>query len=458
MKFNYDKNSKESILEYSKQFIDKSLYKILDDGAISILEEKINEYKGKRKGLLGDIVEEYLFGIKNNNDKSPDFKEVGMELKTTPLKFHKKNKYSAKERLVFSMIDYMTVVNENWETSSFLEKNKLLLLMFYLFEGNKSLLEYEFKFVKMLNLLSEISDADIAQIQKDWETIVNKIRRGEAHLLSEGDTLYLGAATKASKSTNRRPQPYNDEGAKPRAFSFKNTYINYLIKKFLGNEDKGYVSLIQDNLPLTIEENIFSRLKPYIGKSNLELEKQFHIVYENKRPKHHRRILVNRLLGYSTNKIEEFEKANITLKAIAIESSGVLKESISFEIFRYKDIINEVWEESAFYNQLSSKKFLFLIFKKTKEGDIFKEIRFWNFPVKDLDKAQWVWDETVRRIRDNKTDKLPSIKEGVVAHVRPHGLKGNDTIETAHGTKEVKKCFWLNAKYIQEQLKTKDII
>ena len=38
----------------------------------------------------------------------------------------------------------------------------------------------------------------------------------------EGDTMYLGAATKASTSKDRRKQPYSDELAKPRAFSFKN--------------------------------------------------------------------------------------------------------------------------------------------------------------------------------------------------------------------------------------------
>lgn len=35
-------------------------------------------------------------------------------------------------------------------------------------------------------------------IQSDWEKIVNKVKIGEAHNLSEGDTLYLGACTKGS--------------------------------------------------------------------------------------------------------------------------------------------------------------------------------------------------------------------------------------------------------------------
>ena len=60
-------------------------------------------------------------------------------------------------------------------------------------------------------------------IMNDFYTIRNKIIAGKAHELSEGDTLYLGAATKAKTSKDRRKQPYSTELAKPRAFSFKNT-------------------------------------------------------------------------------------------------------------------------------------------------------------------------------------------------------------------------------------------
>lgn len=450
--YEYDKKSKESIYDYAKGFVNRSLREILSVKEIEVINSKIKQYNNKRKGLFGDITEEFLFGIKNNSDKNPDFKEVKIELKTTPLKHHKKNKYAPKERLVFSMIDYMSIINETWEKSSFLNKNRLLLIMFYLFEKDKNLLDYKYKFVELLDLLSEISEADITQIKSDWEFIVKKIKEGNAHLLSEGDTAYLGAATKASKSTDRRNQPNNSIQAKPRAFSLKISYLNYLIQKYLGKRDKSLVSLNKKDFPLTIEENVMEKFEPYINKTNYEIEKMLGINYLN-RPKNHRRLLINKLLGASSNKIEEFEKANITLKVIALETTNRLKESISFPIFKYTEIVNEEWEESEFYNQLNEKKFLFVIFQKTKEKkDILKKIKFWNFPVEDLDEVKWVWEETVERIKDKKADKLPSIKENKVSHVRPHGRNSQDKIDTGYGAKEVKKCFWLNAKYIQYQL------
>ena len=41
-------------------------------------------------------------------------------------------------------------------------------------------------------------------------------------------TLNLGACTKAANSADRRKQPFSNELAKPRAFSFKSSYMTYV--------------------------------------------------------------------------------------------------------------------------------------------------------------------------------------------------------------------------------------
>jgi hypothetical protein len=75
------------------------------------------------------------------------------------------------------MIDYMSIADETWEESSFLKKNKLILLMFYLYLEDKDILDLDFKHVELLNLLADISEQDILQIKKDWEFIKAKIAR-----------------------------------------------------------------------------------------------------------------------------------------------------------------------------------------------------------------------------------------------------------------------------------------
>jgi DNA mismatch repair protein MutH len=229
--------TKEEVLQKAETILDKSLRGVISQEAINIIETQIGEYGLKRKGFLGDLTEKYFFDINPGNISEPDFTVAGVELKTTPLKKHAQHNFSSKERLVFSMINYETVINESWKLSSFLKKNKTLLLMFYLWIENQSILDYEFKFIHLLNLLEDISDEDVYQIQKDWEYIVSKIKRGEAHLLSEGDTYYLGACTKAMDSSVTRNQPMSSIPAKPRAFSFKQQYINYLVQtKLLGEK------------------------------------------------------------------------------------------------------------------------------------------------------------------------------------------------------------------------------
>jgi DNA mismatch repair protein MutH len=64
-----------------------------------------------------------------------------------------------------------------------------LFLIFYLYEKEIPVIEQNF----LLSSLWEPSE-------EDWEKIVNKIKKGNAHNLSEGDTMYLGACTKGSSS------------------------------------------------------------------------------------------------------------------------------------------------------------------------------------------------------------------------------------------------------------------
>ncbi len=452
--------TKEQVLEKATTILQKSLRGVVSKEVVETIEKQIGGYGVKRKGFLGDLIEKYFFEINPGNISEPDFTIAGVELKTTPLKGNSKNKFVSKERLVFSMINYDTVVSETWELSSFLKKNKTLLLMFYLWVENRSILDYEFKFVHLLKLLEDISSEDVYQIKKDWEYIVTKIKRGEAHLLSEGDTYYLGACTKAANSRVVRDQPMNRTPAKPRAFSFKQQYINYLIKTKLLGEKSDTDSIFKRQRRLeTIEDVVKEKFSSYINKTDKYILTNLNSEL-GKKAKSYKRLIVNQILGVKSNNIEELEKANITLKVITLEPTGTLKESISFPAFDYKDLTNQIWYDADdetmadFHLQLETKKFLFVVFQKqiNSEDIILKKTMFWNFPMKDINEVERVWQETINCINDGRYEDLPKMSESFVAHVRPHGKDSTDTIETPQGTKEMKRCFWLNAKYIQQAI------
>ena len=449
--------TKEQVLEKAEMILQKSLRGVVSKEVIETIEKQIGGYGAKRKGFLGDLIEKYFFEINPGNISEPDFTIAGVELKTTPLKGSTKNKFVSKERLVFSMINYDTVVGETWELSSFLKKNKTLLLMFYLWIENQSILDYEFKFVHLLKLLEDISSEDVYQIQKDWEYIVAKIKRGEAHLLSEGDTYYLGACTKAANSRVVRDQPMSRTPAKPRAFSFKQQYINYLIQTKLLGEKSNTDSIFKKQRRLeTIEEVVKEKFSSFINKTDREILISLGSNL-GKKAKSYKRLIVNQILGVESDNVEELEKANITLKVITLESTGNLKESISFPAFDYKDLINQVWYDeddetmADFHLQLETKKFLFVIFQNSKDI-LLKKIMFWNFPMKDIGEAEHVWQKTINCINEDRYEDLPKMSQSYVAHVRPHGKNSKDTTETPQKTQEMKRCFWLNAKYIQQAI------
>ena len=449
--------TKEEVVSAANKALDKRLRDLIPTSELPRIEKLLASYGTDRKGYFGDLVEKYVFGIENNSRAEADFSIAGVELKTTPLKEHPKLTYTSKERLVFSMINYDTIVGETWDTSSFLAKNRFLLLLFYLYAQHASMLDYEFKFSHFLDLLSDISEEDVLQIRKDWEYIVEKVKRGEAHLLSEGDTYYLGACTKARDSSVVRDQPRSRIPAKPRAFSLKQQYLNFLIQKHLLKRDVSRDSIFRRHRSVsTIEDAMRDLFKPFIGKSDIEIRKS--VSWEPaKKPKNYKRLLVEKVLGLDVDHIEELDKANVTLRVVTLEPDGKLKESISFPAFDYKTLSEELWYDerletmSAFHAQLETRKFLFVVFQKEEGGDevILRRIRFWNFPMADLAEAERVFEKTKACIRLGTYSALPKMSESRVAHVRPHGKDSSDTIETPQGTQEVKRCFWLNAKYIQ---------
>lgn len=233
----YDLYNKDSILNFSKILTGKTLRESLSKDAIDSIQnletiakrKAINNAKNINKGRFGHKLEKYYFEYEINSDANPDF-PCGLELKVTPLKLLKNGKPTPKERLVCNIINYKEVISEVWETSSFLRKNKEILLIRYVDPVNSSVSQLDYKIVDV-RIHNILNIDDYTQFEEDWNTIVNKIKQGKAHLLSESDTKYLGACTKGSDSSQVRRQPASDIMAKQRAFSFKTQYMRLLLDR-----------------------------------------------------------------------------------------------------------------------------------------------------------------------------------------------------------------------------------
>lgn len=471
----YDKKDPISIENFAKKMRGRTFFDIwkeFEESKKFNTEESLDSPESKKysdshndknyKGKLGNLIEECYFRYEPNNDPRPDFPEAGVELKVTPYKVvGKKKELRAKERLSLTMIDYNKLVEEkSFEESHLWEKAHLLLLVWYLYTKGIDKLHYPINYVGLFKPSVE----DLKIIKEDYAKIVTKVKAGKAHELSESDTLYLGAATKAATSKDRCNQPYSTEPAKPRVFSFKNSYMTYVLNHYFVSDVKTYESILPADYQGSFEQDVMAKINKYRGYTTEQLCEIFHLD-SKKKPKNLESMLAFRMLGIKGNQAEEFEKANVVVKTIRIEANGTIKQSMSFPTFKFTDIVNRTWEESDFANYLRETRFFFVIYRFGDDGKLYlKGCQFWNIPYHDLEvEARSVWERTKQIIQDGlifyKDDKgyyhsnLPKMKDNPVSHVRPHGRDSRDTYPLPDGREFPKQCFWLNNSYIVKQIK-----
>jgi len=225
----YDASDKNSVYNFAKKLTGKTLRDILSPQIVRE-SEKLFINNGN-KGRFGHKIEKHYFGYDINSSKQADF-PCGLELKVTPIKLNDNGTLSPKERLKHNIINFHSIVNETWKSSSLLKKINSILLIRYLDPRNVNINQLDYKILDVqIFCLNDIKD-DFIQCEKDWNLIVNKIKDGNAHELSESDTKYLGACTAgATRDTSQRTQPFSNEKAMQRAFSFKSQYMKILLER-----------------------------------------------------------------------------------------------------------------------------------------------------------------------------------------------------------------------------------
>lgn len=403
--------------------------------------------------MFGQLLEYLHFGYAPNPSPLPDFPAADLELKTTGA-IKRSSQWRAKERLVFSNISYRDIIREpSFAESSFLQKNAHILLVIYHWKRDVPAIDYHILGSGEL-IFSGLDERDQKIIEQDWQKIRAAVLAGRAHELSEGDTVYLKATRKgAGHGKDDRIQPRSNTPAPNRAFSFPASFMTRLIEPIIRSGRKkapDSTALVEDRAILrekTFDELVLERFEPFVGRSVDAIMAELDPTM-NRNAKGFFADLARRMLGVSTRRIEEFEKADIQMKTVRLRKSGMPKEDMSFPAFRYRNLVTQTWLDSDFRESLS-KKFLFVFFRREGESFIFERALFWAMPETVLDiEVREVWEETVRRIRSGQVDNLPSKSSHHIAHVRPHARNAADTDEAPDGRWLIKKSFWLNSQYI----------
>lgn len=455
----YDKTDAESIEKYARLLVGKTFRDVIEADSDGF--SNIDDGGFSKKGGLGNLLEERYFHYGSNSDARPDFPEAGVELKTTPYKVNSRGEKVAKERLVITMIDYMNVINEAFDESHLWLKARLMLLIYYLYQKEISdRLDYRIDYVSLFTPPEE----DLEIIKEDYDKIVDKIRRGLAHELSEADTMYLAACTKSSDSSVRRPQPNSDIPAKPRAFSLKSSYMTYVLNNYIIPNTASAAkvdAIVTEGQIVSFDKYVYDKIAEYRGRSIEELCNEFNIPSDTP-AKNLGALIAYRILGVKSNSAEEFVKAGIKVKTIRVNANNTITESMSFPAMSFAKISEEEWEDSDFYQLLTETKFFFVVFKYDEAGTLrLLGCKFWNIPSSDLSEVENVWKRTkqlvigdlvIERVNGKYTSNFPKASENPVSHVRPHARNAEDVDVLPDGRVFPKQCFWLNNSYILSQI------
>lgn len=523
----YNPSDAQDILRYAKWLIGKSFYDVLNtdindaasrslvadysskrEGNLMLKEIAVGYGNAQRKGGLGNLIEKHFFHYDPNSNPEADFSSAGLELKVTPYEERTgrgKDKgityYVAGERLVLTMIDFnQRPIEFDFFKSHVWEKCRQILLIFYF--RNKSLgdnLKYRINYVGIFTP----NKTDLIIIKQDYFLIMDKISKGKAHEISESDTMYLGACTKGSTAAKSIViQIENKVPAQKRAFCFKISYMTTVLNECFINTKEVKETVVSDAdllASLGFEGYLQSKINKYIGKSDRELCRILDIPYSGNKAQWIN--IAFAILGIKSNKAEEFQKANIVVKATRIEKDGTIKENTSFPPFKFMELVQEQWVDtdeqedsdmnvvhlgqfkpSKLQSYFASTKFLFVVFKKQDDDYILKGCQLWNMPYYDLNvTVRKGWEKIRGTIIDGVkfeivppqngqgkpriNNNLPKKKDNPIIHIRPHAQKSYYKIEgyeegkssdgnvLPDGRYMTTQCFWLNNTYVKSILR-----
>ena len=310
----------------------------------------------------------------------------------------------------------------------------------------------------------DLVERDIGQIEEDWNTIVDKVRRGLAHELSEGDTLYLGACVKGpGGGTTLRRQPYSLEPAPQRALSFKPVYLNYVVNELLRGASQAEVeqvnSLLEpDEESQGLERVVLDRFKQYIGMTESEIAAALGVQL-SMTSKNRRASLSRHILGVSgSGPIAEFERAGIILKTVPLSRGGHPSENMSFPAIDYVSLLDEDWENSELRNLLVNK--MLLVYFRSQSGARCRlsdtdcrldAVMFWHMPEVFIDSnVRVVWQQVVDSVRGGNYDAFPKAKDTGHVFVNTHAVtRDGDQAITPQGHLEKKRSFWLHRSVLK---------
>ncbi|MBE6509483.1 MAG: DNA mismatch repair protein MutH [Methanobrevibacter sp.] len=409
----------------------------------------------RAKGLLGHVVESGFYDYPINSDSRADFEELDIELKVTGYVKNKNGSLRAKERLVLSKINFNEIVNETFESSHVLGKCRKMLIIWYEYDSSKDAKDFMITDYQLYDMSN-----DLEIFSNDFEIIKGKVLEGKAHELSEGDTSYLGACTKARTSADRTTQPYSDILPKPRAYSLKNAYMTGILRELA--EKPTILEINSKQEFKTVIEYVNDKLKSYFGKTQVEiLEEITGRKYEEKIPKNISKMISDELIGKDEDlsKIDGlFTKTSFIIKNLPIQEDGKPRERMSFKTISLSDFETD-WEDSYWKNYFEETTLITICYQEKNRSRngfrVLKDVKQITFDENDLDEFEKTYNQIKIAIEKKDVNLLPTSSNGFknqLLEIAPKSVKGANAYANFFKNDKTKVSFMISKKLLNKKL------
>ena len=442
--------TEQELLEYTSHIIGKTFKEIDSENLLA------NASLNSQKGLLGHVVESGFYKYPINSNSKADFEELDIELKVTGYVKNKNGSLRAKERLVLSKINFNEIVNETFESSHVLGKCRKMLIIWYEYDSAKDPKDFLITDFQIYDM-----SKDFKIFSNDFEIIKGKVLDGKAHELSEGDTSYLGACTKARKSSDRTTQPYSEVLPKPRAYSLKNAYMTGILRENIRKQTALEIKSKQEYK--TVIEYVKNKLKPYFGKTQIEiLEEVTGKKYYKKVPKNISKMISDEIIGKDkelSKKDDLFAKTTFIIKNLPIQENGNPRERMSFKTISLSDFETN-WGDSYWKNYFEETTLIVICYaekNRSKNGyRILRDVKQITFDEKDLESFEKTYNQIKIAIKKKNVKLLPISTNGFknqLLEIAPKGVKGDDAYVNFFKKDKTKVAFMISKKLLAKKLK-----
>ncbi|MED4040358.1 Sau3AI family type II restriction endonuclease [Niallia taxi] len=417
--------------------------------------------KKKDKGNIGNMIQSDFFGIPANSIKGADFGHHHIELKVTPILKKPKAGYTSKERLVLGMINYKKDHLIPYEKSIVNEKAQSMLLIFYLHEENKPL--EEFKIIKTTRF--QLPKIDEPQVRLDYESIINKIRQGEAQHLTEKEQKIMGACTKGQgKGKDFVEQPFSEAWAKSRAYSYKVGYMSAYFRNLVTPEQVEHILIPPQK---TFIETVTETLDKYIGKTDEEIQFELNKGVKGKSSVFNLIGFMFGTQGENLNHTQEFLKEGYAIKTVRNRLDKSKNQDMSFPNIDFSEIANDEFDESTWYGLFAETKYILTVWDEyelgknrfigytlwSPEDELIQELSDVFYKIKDmlLNDGIKVEKDYTKGKNGRWSDNLPGGKEdNRFIQIRPKGSGQSVYVTLPNGEEIKKKGLYINKEYIRD--------